>query len=147
MMKRRKFILLGIASVLLLFTAGGIYFINFDYIVKLILTRKLGRTGINPKTIDQFLIDAKKSKHWSKFSKSKKILISVHALLHGISGLLPYGFKYIQYSDEIIGDFMLATNYFHSKDKNFEQLEYFGIRNLYLSPCSNPFSNLYFSNS
>ncbi len=146
-MKRRKFILLGAATLLLSFTAGSIYFISFDYVVKLILNRKLGSTGIDPDVIDQFLAEAKKLNHWSKFSKSKKILISGHALFHGISTLLPFNSKFRQYSDEIIGDFMLGTNYFYSKDRSFENLQYFGIRNLYLSPCSHPFSNMYFSNS
>lgn len=60
---------------------------------------------------------------------------------------LPYKYKYTQYRAEIVGRFLLSTNFFKNKMDETEPILYEGvIYSPYQMPCGSPFSVNYYKN-
>lgn len=138
-MNRRIFIKLGIAL-----TGAGIitYLImpGFKDAVKHILRAETNNLKLGNKAVDQFMIDADKELFWSKFSRSKQLMITLHAYGSFLKSLLPYRNKYLLYKNQITGHFLLSTNLFLNKMDVTQPVTYHGFYNPYKHPCYNPFS-------
>jgi hypothetical protein len=81
------------------------------------------------------------------FSPSKVKLIGLYNQLQQIGIKTgPYYNKYIRYRAEIVGNFLLSTDFFWNKLNITDQIKYSGrIFTPYSYPCGNPFSNRYYS--
>lgn len=142
---RRKFIIL-----LLLATAGALltsFFVStFEKVIFKILSKDLSHLNINEQLFTQFIREARENNHWNKkfFNNKKQMLVRAYYLLTYIPIPLPYEYKYLQYRSEIVGDFLLSTDFFMNKMDVNKKITYLGLYNPYKRPCSNPFSNLYY---
>lgn len=105
--------------------------------------RSIVGMNITEETVDRFLADAQQEKFFSQFDLSKKGFIVSHTWL--MSDYLPYKLKYSQYCSQIVGTFLLSTDYFSNSIHKGTEVEYTGFYNPYKSPCSSPFSNIYHS--
>lgn len=144
-MKRRTFIGIAAIGTLGLATSGGILLSDFDRLVAKILKEDTASLKIDPKQIDMFMHDANKARLWDMFSFSKKELIKWSFYLENPFLKLPYSVKYKIYRSQIVGMFLLSTDYFSNKMNDNMPVQYKGIYNPYFTPCSNPFSNLYYA--
>lgn len=143
-MKRRDFI--GIAAIgsFGIAVGSGIFFSDFEKLVRKIIINDTLPLGINSAEVDKFLIAARNGNIWSMFSGAKKELIKWSFYLENKIFTLPYHTKYKIYRSQIVGLFLLSTNYFQDKMQS-SNIYFTHIYNPYFTPCSNPFSNLYYS--
>lgn len=142
-MKRRTFIKVGIAL-----TGAGIisYLVlpDFKAAVMRILKSETKNLKITETALGQFMADADKEQFWLKFSRSKKIMITLHAYSGFLRNLLPYRNKYLLYKSQITGHFLLSTDLFLNKMDTTQPVNYFGFYNPYKQPCYNPFAVNYY---
>lgn len=144
-MSRRTFlifaILLGAAGML-----GIVILPSFDKVIKNILSNDLDFLKVKEESFDRFIRDAEEKKYWKSnfYDKNKILFIRVYYYLNNQFIDLPYKFKYLQLRERIVGDFLLATNFFQNKMDESAEVRYLRLYNPYLAPCSNPFSNLYY---
>ena len=143
-MTRRKFI--G----LLIFTAIGILilffaFLPFEQVVRRILKNDAGHLKNSDEAIDQFIRDAKANGYFNGFDRRKKWLIRVYDRLPYGWLPLPFSVKYKEYRSNIVGDFLLSTDFFLNSMDEQGIITYIGYYEPYRRPCSSPFSNLYYT--
>lgn len=143
---RRKFIFISLLTLIAVIVAT-ISFFSFDTVVKKMLSKDLSHLKISEESFDKFVADANKEKHWQKkfFDWTKKQLVRFSFMIDSILPSFPYKYKYVQYRSEIVGDFLLSTDFFMNKMDTKRTVNYIGLYNPYLRPCSNPFSNLYYT--
>lgn len=115
---------------------------SFNTSVKSMIMRSIRGMDISEETVDQFLADARQEKFFRQYDLSKKGFIVAHTWL--MSDYLPYKLKYTQYCSQIVGTFLLSTNYFSTGTQKGAKIEYTGFYNPYKNPCSSPFSNIYY---
>lgn len=142
---RRKFILLLLISVVAVMTTY--FFITpFNKVVVKILGDDLDHLNIDKAYFSKFASDAAQSNHWNKkfFNKTKQMFVRAFYIVDYSFLPLPYKYKYKQYRSEIVGDFLLSTDFFLNKMDTDKEVTYIGLYNPYKRPCSNPFSNLYY---
>lgn len=143
-MKRRKF--LGILS---LGTAGAVIGVtalpDFNKIVKRIIEQDTKELNIEEGAIGKYLKDAHERKIFDKYNFAKKEFIRIHYFLDAPMVPMPYRSKYTQYRSEIVGHFLLSTNFFFNKMDTTKAIKYESIYDPYFRPCSHPFSNLFYT--
>jgi hypothetical protein len=136
-MKRRTFIrtgiLLSIAAVI------GVLIPSFQKTIAKMVQKTTTDLKLKSDSIDQFMKEANEEQFWSKFSLSKKILLVVHGNV-GFSKYLPLHNKFLLYKNQIIGHFLLSTDFFLNKMNTEAEINYSGFYNPYKQPCYNPFS-------
>lgn len=127
----------------MLVAAGGALGLgSFNTSVKSMIMRSIEGMNISEDTVDQFLADARRERFFRQYDLSKKGFIVAHTWL--MSDYLPYKLKYTQYCSQIVGTFLLSTDYFSNRMQHGENVEYTGFYNPYKRPCSSPFSNVYY---
>lgn len=143
-MKRRKF--LAIVSLGAAGTAVGVAsFTGFTKIVKRIIERDTKDLKIEDDAIEKYLMDAHSKNLYGKYNFAKKAFIRIHYMLDFPFLPIPYRNKYIQYRSEIVGHFLLSTNFFFDKMDTGKLIKYESFYDPYFRPCSHPFSNLFYT--
>lgn len=142
---RRQFIKIF----LLTFTAiiaGTLVIFDFNKVVIEMLKQDLSHLKTDPAGFEKFVEEAEESKHWAAkfFDWKKKQFVRFGYIADNLLPSFPYKYKYLQYRSDIVGDFLLSTDFFINKMDATQPVSYIGIYNPYLRPCSNPFSNLYY---
>ncbi|ELR73348.1 hypothetical protein C900_04200 [Fulvivirga imtechensis AK7] len=142
---RRKFIkliLLAVAAVL----AGTLVIFDFNKIVVQMLKKDLAHLKINPDSFEKFVKEADDKRHWAGkfFDWKKKQFVRFGFIVDSLLPSFPYKYKYVQYRSDIVGDFLLSTDFFMNRMDSNKTINYIGLYNPYARPCSNPFSNLYY---
>ena len=144
-MTRRKFIkaILIITVVVLL---NVFLFVNFNYIVKQTIKRRLSYLNFNSDSLEKFIADADAKNLWDMHFgyRNKKLFIKAHFFIDNPLFSLPYKHKYEEYSDFIVSRFLLSTDFFYNKMNTDREIKYLALHEPYFRPCSNPFSNLYY---
>ena len=144
-MNRRRFIGISALSALGAALASIVVFYDFETIVFKVLKKDLEYLKVDQKYFSEFIEDARKANYWNKifFDKKKKAFVFAFHFLPKIG--LPYQFKYYQLRGRIVGEFLLATDFFNNKMDESLPIKYIGLYDPYLRPCQNPFSNLNFN--
>lgn len=143
-MKRRKF--LGIFSLGVIGTAVGMLALpNFDEVVMNIIEHDTRELPIAEGAVEKYLSDAKKRNFHQRFNFGKREFIRGHYLIDNKIFTLPYLTKYSRYRSELVGNFLLSTNFFTEKMNTNKIISYTSFYDPYYRPCSNPFSNVYYS--
>ncbi len=144
-MNRRKFIGISILSTVGIIVASIAIIYDFETLIFKILKQDLKGLNIDEKYFTRFANDAKASNYWNRilFDKKKKAFVFLFYFLPKVG--LPYEFKYFQLRGRIVGDFLLATDFFVNKMDEKREIKYMGLYDPYLRPCQNPFSNLNYS--
>lgn len=139
-MKRRNFIkiLLGISLLVFL---RSLFFLDFDYVVKKIIAKATQKLKLDDRHIDLFIKEANAENYWNQFSFVKKVFITIHYILENRFIRMPYAAKYVQYKDQIIGQFLLSTDFFFNKMDVNREINYHTFYNPYKAPCGVPFAN------
>jgi len=140
-MNRRKFIGVSIFSVVAATVASIFIFNNFETVALKILKKDLATLDIDEKAFQKFIDDARAGNYWKRilFDKQKQTFVFAFHFLPKIG--LPYQFKYYQLRGKIVGDFLMATDFFVNKMDEKRRINYVGLYDPYLRPCQNPFSN------
>lgn len=142
---RRRFIWIVLVSLVTAFV-GSFLFFDFNQVVVKILSKDLSYLNIDESTFRTFTIEADQKQHWQRkfFDWKKKLFMRFSYIADSVLPSFPYKYKFIQYRSDIVGDFLLSTNFFINKMDPKQEVKYMGLYNPYLRPCSNPFSNLYY---
>ncbi len=142
---RRRFLgYLGIGFVAGI--SGYVLYNDFERILFKILKKDLHQLSFDDSLIHTFIKDARENQHWEKkfFDWKRQYFLRFGSFMDSMSIPYPYKYKYNQYKANIIGDFLLSTDYFMNQMDNTKPLSYIGLYNPYKRACSNPFSNLYY---
>lgn len=125
---------------------GSVAIFDFNTVVIKMLKADLSYLKIDEANFERFVKEADQKKHWQNkfFDWKKKQLVRFSFLVDAILPTFPYKYKYNQYRSDIIGDFLLSTDFFVNKMDTSKPVTYIGLYNPYMRPCSNPFSNLYY---
>ncbi|MDX1629013.1 MAG: hypothetical protein R3345_09965, partial [Fulvivirga sp.] len=108
-----------------------------------IIKEDLKSLKIDVHVIDQFYHEAEEEGIWDMmfYNFQKREFLRWHYIFTNINIKLPYFNKYQDFRSEIVGLFLLSTNYFVKPRK--EKIQYLAIYNAYKRPCFNPFSAAY----
>ncbi len=140
-MERRRFLkYIGAGSVLAALGVVGVS--SFQTTLKNMILEDTKGMGIEEKDVDRFLADAKAERFWEQYDLTKKGFIVAHTWL-GLE-VLPYKVKYNQYRSQVIGYFLLSTDYFTNKMNPNLPVNYIAFYNPYKTACSSPFSNFHY---
>lgn len=143
-MQRRKFlsiISLGVAGS----AVGFASLPSFEKMIEKMILNDTAQLKIEKGTIESYLKDIREKNIYRQFNFSKKEFIRAHYLLSNSLFTLPYYAKYIQYRSEIVGSFLLSTNFFENKMDTNKTISYRSFYDPYFRPCAHPFSNLFYS--
>jgi hypothetical protein len=146
-MKRREFIWVGTIAALGVSVGGYVFFSSFERLVRKIIFKDTQGLSVSSEEITKFLLDTRKTHTLEMFSFSKKELIKWSYYLDNPLIHMPYEAKYNVYRSQIVGLFLLSTDFFQNKMDPKRPIHYVKIYNPYFTPCSNPFSNLYYPES
>jgi hypothetical protein len=143
-MNRRRFIILSVIGVLSAIALSIVAIYDFETVVLKILKRDLSYLKIKESDMLRFLDDARNSGYWErvKFDKKKKAFVVVYFLLPRIG--LPYEFKFVQLRAQIVGNFLLSTDFFTNKMDEQRDIQYVALFDPELRACQNPFSHMYY---
>lgn len=146
-MQRRKFIKLAGLGVLVGLGAAATYTLlaPFESIIFSVLKRDLKNLNIAENDMRSYAHDAALHNPYH-FSIAKIKMISLFSQLEniGIKGR-PFYNKYKQYRSDMVGNFLLSTDFFWNKLSEKDEIKYSGrIFTPYNYPCGNPFSNRYY---
>jgi len=127
--------------------AFGAYinFLDFENLLAKIITKDTASLAINHSEIHSFIKDASNAGIWNMYSPAKRELIKWSYYLDNPLINLPYHTKYRRYRSEIVGFFLLSTNFFQNKMNSDKVIKYISLYDPYKTPCSNPFSNQFYS--
>lgn len=140
-MERRKFLtLIGAGSALA--ALGTLSLKPFHSSIKSMIMRSIEGMNIPEETVDRFLADARQERFFRQYDLNKKGFIVAHTWL--MSDYLPYKLKYTQYCSQIVGTFLLSTDYFSNRMQPGTEITYTGFYNPYKRPCGSPFSNIFY---
>jgi len=146
MTNRRQFIKLSIAGVA---TAGVAYVgikavTPFQKMIAEVLSADLKELKINSEDIIKFSSKAAETNPWG-YSGTKVKFIALYHYLDKKWLPLPYKYKYVQYRADIVGRFLLSTDFFKNKMDESKPINYLGtIYSPYNTTCSNPFTASYY---
>jgi len=145
---RRKFLFIGLAAFVSA-AVVSISFLSFDRVVFYIIKNDLSFLSVKDEQIEKFIKDARKQNHWNNkfFNWKKQLFVRLSYLVSSVWTNFPYAYKYRQYRSEIVGDFLLSTDFFMNKMDEDQALNYIALYHPYKRACSNPFSNLYYPHS
>lgn len=147
MSNRRKFILNGLAAlgVITIGHQGYKALSPFENTVANLLNEDLWFLKITQKDIDQFASDLEKTNALG-FGLPQKTIIKLYANSYLKNVPLPYMNRYIVYRNEIVGRFLLSTDFFLNKMDESKPVKYMGkIWSPYTTPCMHPFSSMYYT--
>lgn len=143
---RRNFIKYSILAGAGIVGASSIGYLSipkYDSILKKILINDLSGLILKPDAIDRFVADAINENTFGH-SFAKKEMMRVYHYIANSRIPLPFKYKYEQYRADIVGKFLLSTDFFYNKMDETKQITYLRIYNPYKFPCGNPFSNLFY---
>lgn len=128
---------------------GTIAILDFNTVIIKMLKKDLAHLKIDESSFETFVKEADQKGHWQSkfFDWKKKQIVRFSFMIDSILPTFPYKYKYMQYRSDIVGDFLLSTDFFINKMDTGKTVTYIGLYNPYLRPCSNPFSNLYYPQS
>ncbi|HTF80812.1 MAG TPA: hypothetical protein VL947_03770 [Cytophagales bacterium] len=128
-------------------TIGGAVFYTTSTLKNLvthILTEDLKGMQVTEQDIERFANDAAQINPWG-YSDVKVKFIAAYGKIDWKWLNLPYKYKYQQYRADIVGRFLLSTNFFREGMDEQKKIVYSGtIYTPYNFPCYNPFSNMYY---
>jgi hypothetical protein len=141
---RRKFI---IAAIILITGIFVVFFalLPFERIVLRILKKDLKSLNIRDELFNRFIKEASENGYFSSYNIQKKWLIRIYERLAVNGSFLPYASRYRDYRSQLVGDFLMSTDFFLNEMDEDREIQYIGFYDPYLRPCSNPFSNLFYS--
>lgn len=146
-MQRRRFLKLSGLGILLGVGASVSYsFVTpLETIIFSILKEDLAKLKVSEQDLKKYARDAAELNPFH-FSFAKVKMISLYSQLSNMGIKTgPYFYKYVQYRSEIVGNFLLSTDFFWSKLTDKDEIRYFGnVFTPYNHPCGNPFSNRYY---
>lgn len=143
-MNRRKF--LGLISLGLAGSALGILSLpGFEKVIEKVIVNDTEKLSLSPESISKYIVEAKDKNIWKNFNFAKREFFRAHYFFNNSLFKLPYHNKYIQYRSEIVGSFLLSTDFFMNKMNTERTINYVSLYDPYFRPCSNPFSNLYYN--
>lgn len=145
-MTRRKFLTIAVALGIT-FIGGMFILIPFEKVVTGILKDQLSYLKLHPSALDSFANDVNKTNYYTNksFGWTKQIFIRVFRLIENPWIDWPGKSKYDQYVTFFVSDFLLSTDFFYNKMNERETVNYTVLYEPYKRPCSNPFSNLFYS--
>ncbi|HTN07993.1 hypothetical protein [Agriterribacter sp.] len=144
-MKRRNFIWLLTAGAGGVAAGGYVFFENFESLVRKILIKDTSSLNISAAEIDKYLLASRKNKSLvNGLPFPNQQLLKWHYYLDNPLFSLPYNTKYTVDRSRIVGDFLLATDFFNNKMDTKKPVKYIDVYDPYQKPCSNPFSNLFY---
>lgn len=125
---------------------GSFSFCSFDTVLSKIIKNDLSHLKINDQLIEKFVQEAKKENHWQRkfFDWKKQYFMRIGFLIVDFWQGFPYYYKYSQYKSDLIGEFLLSTDFFMNQMDSSKEIKYIGLYSPYKRACSNPFSNLYY---
>ena len=138
--KRRTFLkasIVGISSI----ASGWAILASFNIVIHNIIERYTTGMPLENGLIAEFIKESDKAQLWRRFNLRKRVFITAHYVTNE---KLPYRHKYVQIRDEIVGIFLLSTDYFYNGNQPDIAISFTSIHNPHRKPCSNPFSSLYY---
>lgn len=146
-MNRRKFFrYTGFTALAGVIAAGGFYATlpgRAGLIVR-VLKEDLSKLRVNPEDMTRYAEEAARLNVF-RFDETKWKFLEIYTRLIPLGIPLPRMYKYKQFRADITGNFLLSTDYFWSKKRDDELIQYSGrIYTPYQYPCGNPFSSLFF---
>ena len=141
-MKRRAFIKSILITFIFILIINLYLYFDFDFIISRLIRQELNYMNIESDAIPRFVQDAANYKLWNKFFGNSYtiFLIKLHYLIENPWLKLPGNLKYQDHKNQIIGEFLLSTNFFYQNPDSSQQIRYQGLYDPYLRPCSNPFA-------
>ncbi len=142
-MKRRKFLKVFSISTLSVTILGMVFIPSFENVIKGIIKEDLQKKNPDHKVVDKFFKKADEEGIWERifYTLEKREFLRLHYMFTNKFVTLPYRNKYKDLRAEIVGLFLLSTNYFTKREE--EVVEFIAVYNPYNRPCSNPFTSLY----
>lgn len=143
-MNRRNFakLLVGIGAAA---STGYVAFTDFYDIVDKIVRKELSYLPISDDVYDSFITDVRRERAINHFGTKKELFAQIHFMSgDSLGSILPYRYKYEQYQNDIIANFLLSTDFFQNKMDETELIRYVGLFHPYKRACSNPFSSIYY---
>lgn len=143
-MNRRRFLTLSIFSVLSAIALSTFAIYDFETVVLKILKQDLSYLKIKESDVERFLKEARDSGYWHRmhFDKKKKAFVIIFFLLPKIGW--PYQFKYYQLKAQLVGNFLLSTDFFINKMDEQAEISYVALFDPEIRPCQNPFSHFFY---
>jgi hypothetical protein len=143
-MNRRRFIRISIITGIGVIAAGLLRYYDFETVVIKILRKDLQGFNMEEESFKKYVEDARGHRHWQKIfiDRKMKALTIFYFFLPDLK--LPHQSKYLQMKNVLIGDFLLATDFFKNKMDEKRKIKYIGLFDPYQRPCSNPFSNVFY---
>lgn len=144
-MNRRNFIGLATLSTLGVAAGGFIFLEKFETLARKIIIKDAMSLNIDVKVVDEFFAEANKYQTWKRlFPFANQQLLKWHYYLDNKLFVLPYNTNYRLERNKIVGLFLLSTDFFVNKMDVTKPIAYRSLYDPYRSPCSNPFSNLFY---
>lgn len=141
-MKRRKFIKI-VAGASILALIASVVVISFEDIVKRLIRKETGKMPVDDQIIDDFVKEASKEDYLAQFNFFPRIFIALHVYLGSSFIPLPFAYKFQEYKDRIMTQFLLSTDLFFHVSGSQEPINYLRFYSPYNQSCSNPFTSLY----
>ncbi len=146
-MNRRNFVkaVVGVGAGTLVAGTGYVASTGFYDVVDRIVREELSYLSVNDSVYDAFMSDVKQQRAISHLGFQKEWFVRLH-FMFGKSGtfFLPYRYKYEQYKSQIIGTFLLSTDFFYNNMDESKPISYVTLYHPYKNACSNPFSSLHY---
>lgn len=139
----RRYFLLAFVVFAITIVGGLMTLLPWKFILKRMIKNDTAELNYDPVILDQFLEDAAKEKLWKPYTFVKQMIIRCYSFFP--IPFLPYFDKYVQYRNNITGQFLGSTDFFRNKMDESRTLTYSGIYNPYKSPCSVPFSSMFYA--
>jgi len=144
-MKRRNFIGLATLAASGVAASGYISFEKFEMLMRKIIIKDTASLKVDLQEIDKFFADTSKYKVWNNlFPFANQQVIRWHYYVDNPLFSLPYSSNYKLYRSKIVGLFLLSSDFFVNKMDVNKPITYRSLYDPYISPCSNPFSNLFY---
>lgn len=143
-MNRRKFI--GLLTLGLAGSAVGVFSLpSFENIAEDIILKDTAKLPLSAGAIQKYIVEVKDKNIWKNFNFAKREFFRAHYFFSNALFKLPYHSKYLQYRSEIVGNFLLSTDFFTNKMNTEDTINYVAIYDPYFRPCANPFSSIYYN--
>lgn len=143
-MNRRRFIRIAALGGIGVIITALIRLYDFDTVLFKILKKDLKALNIKDTVFRRYIEDAQTYHYWDKLflDRKKKAFIIFYFFMPDLN--LPHQIKYQKMKGELIGNFLLATDFFQHKMDEKRNINYLGLFDPYRRPCSNPFSHVYY---
>lgn len=112
--------------------ALGIAYLSYEKAAKNLISNELDYLKLDESGVEHFVRDYAKG-------KSENYLLKVRGLY-----LLGSSASQSKIVEELVKDYMLATDFFRNRMDESRTIKYVGLYNPYTTPCANPFSAVYY---